>query len=49
MDRWNIVTTLNYLPHEQEVDIVTAKCPKYNSEEGQKLDLNKQQTTIIKY
>ena len=36
MDRWNIVTTLNYLPHEQEVDIVTAKCPKYNSEEGQK-------------
>ena len=36
MDRWNIVTTLNYLPHEQEVDIVTAKCPKYNSDEGQK-------------
>ena len=35
MDRWNIVTTLNYLPHEQEVDIVTAKCPKYSSDEGQ--------------
>jgi cobaltochelatase CobS len=25
MDRWNIVTILNYLPHEQEVDIVGAK------------------------
>ncbi len=27
MDRWNIVTTLNYLPHESEVDIVSAKHP----------------------
>ena len=34
MDRWNIVTTLNYLPHEQEVDIVTAKCPTYDTKEG---------------
>ena len=25
MDRWNIVATLNYLPHAQEVAIVTAK------------------------
>jgi len=25
MDRWNIVATLNYLPHGQEVDIVMAK------------------------
>ncbi|MBV1877428.1 MAG: AAA family ATPase [Pseudomonadales bacterium] len=25
MDRWNIVTTLNYLPHERETDIVAAK------------------------
>jgi cobaltochelatase CobS len=25
MDRWNIVTTLNYLPHAQEEKIVTAK------------------------
>jgi cobaltochelatase CobS len=25
MDRWNIVATLNYLPHEQETGIVTAK------------------------
>ena len=25
MDRWNIVATLNYLPHKQEVDIVMAQ------------------------
>ncbi len=25
MDRWNIVTTLNYLPHDSEVEIVMAK------------------------
>ena len=25
MDRWNIVATLNYLPHKQETDIVSAK------------------------
>ncbi len=34
MDRWNIVTTLNYLPHEQEVDIVLAKSPSYNNKVG---------------
>ena len=36
MDRWNVVTTLNYLPHDQEVDIVIAKCPAYDNEEGRK-------------
>ena len=25
MDRWNIVTTLNYLPHESETDIISSK------------------------
>ena len=25
MDRWSIVTTLNYLPHDEEVEIVAAK------------------------
>ena len=25
MDRWNIVATLNYLPHETELDIVLSK------------------------
>jgi len=34
MDRWNIVTTLNYLPHDKEVEIVTSKAPNYNSSEG---------------
>ena len=30
MDRWNIVSTLNYLPHENEVEIVQAKQPKFD-------------------
>ena len=29
MDRWNIVTTLNYLPHDDEVNIVLAKAHHY--------------------
>jgi cobaltochelatase CobS len=28
MDRWNVVTTLNYLPHDKEVNIVMAKVPE---------------------
>ncbi|MDH5749820.1 MAG: cobaltochelatase subunit CobS, partial [Rhodospirillales bacterium] len=36
MDRWNIVATLNYLPHDDEVKIVTAKVPSYNTDEGKK-------------
>src|SRR2546423_6576824 len=34
MDRWSIVTTLNYLPHDQEVNIVLAKVPKWRDEKG---------------
>ena len=34
MDRWNIVTTLNYLEHDAEVEIVLAKVPDYNTDEG---------------
>ena len=34
MDRWSIVTTLNYLPHDNEVDIVLAKAKHYRNEEG---------------
>jgi cobaltochelatase CobS len=34
MDRWSIVTTLNYLPHDKEVDIVLSKSPKYRTAEG---------------
>ncbi len=34
MDRWNIVSTLNYLPQEDEVEIVLAKAPSYETPEG---------------
>lgn len=34
MDRWSIVTTLNYLAHEEEVEIVISKTPVYDSEKG---------------
>ena len=37
MDRWNIVATLNYLPHDDEANIVLAKVPSYDTEEGRKL------------
>jgi len=36
MDRWNLVATLNYLPFEQEVAIVLAKVPEYDTDEGRK-------------
>ena len=29
MDRWNIVTTLNYLPDNKEIEIVLAKAKHY--------------------
>ncbi len=34
MDRWSIVATLNYLPHDDEVKIVLAKTPAYDNKEG---------------
>ena len=34
MDRWSIVSTLNYLPHEDEVGIVTARVPQYADKNG---------------
>ena len=34
IDRWNIVTTLNYLPHDKEIDIVLAKVPEWDTESG---------------
>ncbi|HWA91949.1 MAG TPA: cobaltochelatase subunit CobS [Rhizomicrobium sp.] len=36
MDRWSIVATLNYLPHDNEVDIVLAKVPSYKTAEQKK-------------
>ncbi|MCA0400747.1 MAG: cobaltochelatase subunit CobS [Proteobacteria bacterium] len=34
MDRWSIVTVLNYLAHDKEVDIVAAKAKHYQNKEG---------------
>jgi cobaltochelatase CobS len=36
MDRWSIVTTLNYLDHDVEADIVLAKSPYYDNPEGKR-------------
>jgi cobaltochelatase CobS len=34
LDRWNIVAQLNYLEHDAEVEIIKARCPAYDTEEG---------------
>ncbi len=36
MDRWSLVTTLNYLSHDAETAIVLSKNPIYNTEDGRK-------------
>ena len=36
MDRWSIVVTLNYLPHDDEVNIVLAKVKEFNTDSGRK-------------
>ena len=36
MDRWSIVSTLNYLPAEAEEKIVMSKVPNFNNTDGQK-------------
>jgi cobaltochelatase CobS len=36
MDRWSIVATLNYLPHDDEVNIVLSKVKAYDTAEGRK-------------
>jgi cobaltochelatase CobS len=40
MDRWSIVTALNYLPHSQEVGIVLAKAKGYETDKGRKIVAN---------
>src|ERR1700752_4186791 len=37
MDRWNIVATLNYLPHDDETAIVLAKAKSYDTPTGRKV------------
>ena len=34
MDRWNIVTTLNYLKFEKELEIILAKNKSLNNKSG---------------
>jgi cobaltochelatase CobS len=36
MDRWSIVTTLNYLDHDSEAAIVLAKAPAYDTDQGRR-------------
>jgi len=36
MDRWSIVSTLNYLSNEAEAEIVLAKSPSFDNAAGQK-------------
>jgi cobaltochelatase CobS len=36
MDRWSVVSVLNYLPHGQETGIVLSKCKTYDNEKGRK-------------
>ena len=37
MDRWSIVTALNYLPHDHEVGIVLAKVKSMNTDKGREM------------
>jgi cobaltochelatase CobS len=41
MDRWSIVTTLNYLPHDKEVDIVLSKAKHYQADSSGRDIVNK--------
>ena len=34
MDRWSIVSTLNYLPSEAEEEIVLSKVPNFKTKDG---------------
>ncbi|MAR79004.1 MAG: cobaltochelatase subunit CobS [Rhodospirillaceae bacterium] len=37
MDRWNLVTTLNYLKNIEEEKIIVSKVPKYSNSEGKEI------------
>tara|TARA_B100001778_G_C18530469_1_gene603346 strand:+ start:162 stop:1148 length:987 start_codon:yes stop_codon:yes gene_type:complete len=37
MDRWNIVSTLNYLTSQKELEIILAKNKNYNNKEGKEV------------
>ena len=40
MDRWSIVSALNYLPHAEEVGIVLAKNKSFRTDKGKKIIAN---------
>lgn len=40
MDRWSIISILNYLPHAEEVGIVLAKAKSWNTDPGRKMVSN---------
>ena len=40
MDRWNIVTTLNYLKFDKELEIILAKSKKLNNKQGKEIISN---------
>ena len=40
LDRWNIITTLNYLKFEKELDIVLGKTKNFNTKEGKEVISN---------
>jgi cobaltochelatase CobS len=40
MDRWNIVTTLNYLNFDKELEIILGKAKKLNNKEGKEIVSN---------
>ena len=37
MDRWSIVSALNYLPHEDELNIVSSKAKSFNNKDGKQI------------
>ena len=40
MDRWSVITVLNYLPHAQETNIVLSKNKSYHNDKGRKTIAN---------
>ena len=40
LDRWNIITTLNYLSFDKELEIVLAKSKSFNTKEGKEVVSN---------
>jgi cobaltochelatase CobS len=40
MDRWNIVSTLNYLTQDKELEIILAKNKKFDNKDGKEIIIN---------